>query len=203
MLFHTRPRRSNVFLRHSYSCHENSNAKIIFEKVSPMVNNNKKSNTAKTVARRTKIKELIAKNPNFATQEDIATELETFGIEASQPTISRDIKILKLEKDLATKGYRLNLSDENAKKMNLFREAVALSGLKLLSAPNMFVIRTNRGQARGVAALIEETFPEEVLGTIAGDDCAILITSDEESGQVFFANFPTYPEPTNTKDISD
>ena len=55
------------------------------------------------MTRHAKIKEIIDKN-KVETQEELATALRNEGIEVTQATVSRDIKELRLVKELTIKA---------------------------------------------------------------------------------------------------
>ena len=58
----------------------------------------------------------------------------------------------------------------NAKMLNLFRESV----LSIDEAGNLIVVKTLPGAAASACTLIDKMNIEEIIGTVAGDDCVFL-----------------------------
>lgn len=122
------------------------------------------------------------------TQEQLLDELAKRGIKATQATISRDIKQLHLIKELTSRGaYKYVMSDQ---KMNLnfaerlrtiFREGVTSFDV----AQNIVVINTMPGLASAAAAALDGMEIPSMVGSLAGDDTAILIMRTNEDAEVF------------------
>ena len=78
------------------------------------------------------------------TQEQLLDELKARGFSATQATISRDIKELRLVKELSGGGYRYasserkGLADSDARLRNIFKEGVT----SVDRAQNIVVVRT-------------------------------------------------------------
>ena len=93
------------------------------------------------IKRQSKIIEIIKEN-NIETQEEIAAILKKAGYNATQATISRDIRELKLTKIISEDGrqrYSVMVSEdnENTKKFNrIFKDGV----ISLDYAQNIIVI---------------------------------------------------------------
>jgi transcriptional regulator of arginine metabolism len=108
-------------------------------------------------------------------QEALRQHLRARGIDATQATISRDLKELGLVKRAGDGAYvrpgaeRPHVGDEQ------LRRAVTslMRGLERVDA--LLVIRTDRGQAQGLAEWIDRTQLPEVAGTIGGDDTILLV----------------------------
>ena len=112
----------------------------------------------------------LIRSQSLFTQEELARKLRESGLEATQVTLSRDIRDLGLVK--TTDGYR-----------ELQREAphghIASLATEFLRdvrpAMNQVVLRTAPGHASSVAVAIDSESWPEVLGTIAGDDTILVI----------------------------
>lgn len=126
--------------------------------------------------RQEKILEIIKEN-DIATQEELLDVLRLEGYEATQATISRDIRELRLTKivDGGIQKYAApeqDLHDVNERYLRVLREGyVSVDG-----AGNILIINTVSGMAMAVAAAIDSIGIPEIAGTIAGDDtifCAI------------------------------
>ena len=87
------------------------------------------------------------------TQEQLLDELKARGFSATQATISRDIKELRLVKELSGGGYRYasserkGLADSDARLRNIFKEGVT----SVDRAQNIVVVRTMPGLASWTA----------------------------------------------------
>jgi transcriptional regulator of arginine metabolism len=114
----------------------------------------------------------------ISTQEDLAQELRNQGIAATQVTLSRDIRDLRLVK--TRDGYQEMAPEETGPQFSLLASEFLLD---VLRAQNLVVLRTSPGHANTVAvALDRESWPE-ILGTIAGDDTILLIAPDNAAAE--------------------
>ena len=106
------------------------------------------------------------------TQEDLAKLLRSVGVEATQVTLSRDIRELRLVK--TPEGYR-EIGRESGPHFELLASEF-LQDVK--SAQNLVVLKTAPGHASSVAVALDSEEWPEVVGTIAGDDTILVITPD-------------------------
>ncbi len=137
--------------------------------------------------RQAKIMEIIS-TTNVETQEQLLQELQEAGFTCTQATISRDIKELKVVKELTKFGtYRYTsesreLSNPFSQRLNtIFRESVTSYDY----AQNICVIHTISGLAGAAAAALDAMNMSCVLGTLAGDDTVITIMRDNNSAAAF------------------
>ena len=137
--------------------------------------------------RQAKIMEIISKT-NVETQEQLLQELQQAGFTATQATISRDIKDLRIVKELTSFGtYRYTtaakeLPNTFSSRLNtIFRECV--TGFDY--AQNMIVIHTLPGLANAAASALDAMHMSVVLGTIAGDDTVFVVMRDTNSAAAF------------------
>ena len=126
-----------------------------------------------------RILELIAGEP-MVTQEDMVRRLTQQGLKVTQATLSRDIKELGLVK--SAEGYIApgdvsELAPPVPPLSHLLREFV----IDLRNAQNLLVVKTNPGNAQTVAAALDASDWPELVGTIAGDDTILLISSSAKS----------------------
>ena len=126
----------------------------------------------------------IIRDRNVKTQRDLANQLQSAGYECTQATISRDIKQLRIIKELGPHGtYRYSTAPKPAEhtfsaKLNLiFRQCIT----SVEYAQNMIVIKTMPGLANGAAAAIDKLNIPEMLGTLAGDDTCFVVLKDTQS----------------------
>ena len=121
----------------------------------------------------------VIRSKRILTQEDLARELkESFGVDTTQVTLSRDVRELGLLK--TQDGYR-QVSAASS------RPDVAMAVAELLqdvrAAQNMLVLRTSPGNANALAvALDKENWPE-IVGTLAGDDTVLIVAPDSATAE--------------------
>ena len=106
------------------------------------------------------------------TQEELARELKAVGIDATQVTLSRDIKKLGLAK--TADGYLPLAAVAPPALENTAWEVL----LDVRIAQNQVVIKTPPGKANALAVDLDRASLPEVVGTIAGDDTILVITPD-------------------------
>lgn len=138
-------------------------------------------------ARQSEILKII-QTKDVETQEQLLEELRARGFTTTQATISRDIKNLRLVKELnGSGGYRYAQSDRktsstsDARLRNIFKEGVVSVDL----AQNIVVVRTMPGLASAACSALDNMEIEGMVGTLAGDDTGILIMRDNVSAQQF------------------
>ena len=137
--------------------------------------------------RQAKIIEIIS-NTNVETQEQLLKALEDAGFTSTQATISRDIKELRIVKELTSLGtYRYSVSEKDAPpaltdRLNtIFRECVT----SIDYAENIIVIHTLAGMANAAGAALDAMKINVVLGTLAGDDTVMIVMRDANSAAAF------------------
>ena len=137
--------------------------------------------------RQAKILEIIS-NKNVETQEQLLSELQAAGFRGTQATISRDIKELRIVKELTTLGtYRYTTSSNelsgtfSARLNTIFRECV----VNFDYAQNIIVIRTLPGLANAAASAIDAMNMSAVVGSLAGDDTVMIVMRDNNAAAAF------------------
>ena len=138
--------------------------------------------------RQAKILDIIEKN-NIETQEELASQLRLVGIEATQATISRDIRELRLVKVMsgATGSHKYALptasgdSGFTSRLRTIFKESVT----KIDAAQNIVVIKTLPGLAPAACAAIDSMNLSYIVGTLAGDDTAFMVMQDQLKANTF------------------
>ena len=131
--------------------------------------------------RQAKIKELIEKY-KIDTQDELIKRLKESGFSATQATMSRDIKELKLTKISDGKNsyyyvFPNSLSAENINKLNASLTHLITS---VNCAMNIIVIKTHAGMAQAVATGIDNIKSTDILGCVAGDDTIFIVTTTPE-----------------------
>lgn len=137
--------------------------------------------------RQAKIMEIIS-NRSVETQEQLLAELQKAGFHSTQATISRDIKDLRIVKELTSFGtYRYTAATDDvtgtfSNKLNtIFRECI--TGYDY--AQNIIVIRTLPGLASAAASAIDAMNMSVIVGTLAGDDTVFLVMRDNNAAAAF------------------
>ena len=126
------------------------------------------------------ILDLIDSEP-LQSQEALRRELRRRGIEATQATISRDIKALGLVKRAGDGGYQ-RPGAEVASSPSVMSALERLSSeflRRVDRVQQLVVLRTGAGQAQPLALAIDRARLSEAVGTIAGDDTILLVARDE------------------------
>ncbi len=137
--------------------------------------------------RQAKILEIIEQEA-IDTQEQLQQRLQELGITCTQATISRDIKQLHLIKEPVGQGrYRYTVSSQRTrlnvadKLRTIFRESI----VSIDYAQNIVVIKTMAGLANAAAAAVDGMNVSYMVGSLAGDDTALLVMRDAESARNF------------------
>lgn len=137
--------------------------------------------------RQAKILEIIS-NQNIETQEQLLEALQTAGFRGTQATISRDIKELRIVKELTSLGsYRYTTSSNelsgtfSARLNTIFRECV----VSFDYAQNIIVIRTLPGLASAAASAVDAMNMSAVVGSLAGDDTVMIVMRDVSAAATF------------------
>lgn len=140
--------------------------------------------------RQGKILELIKKY-DIETQDELIARLAEAGIGATQATISRDIRELKLTKVTSESGkYKYVRSNAHSGvSMAKFNTSILESITSADYSLNDLVIKTIPSMASAIAAGIDDMDLREVLGCVAGDDCVIVITRTEEDAAFLCRKF--------------
>jgi len=120
----------------------------------------------------------LIRSRKISTQEELAQELKNQGIAATQVTLSRDLRDLRLVK--TREGYQEMAPEETGPAFSV------LAGEFLndvLRAQNLVVLKTSPGHANSVAVALDHEGWPEVVGTIAGDDTILIITPDWQTAE--------------------
>ena len=138
-------------------------------------------------ARQETILQIIAEK-DIETQDQLLSELKNLGIPSTQATISRDIKELRIVKELTSFGtYRYTTATSEvggtfSSKLNtIFRQCVT----RFDYAQNMVVIHTLPGLASAAASAVDAMNMGVVVGTLAGDDTVFIVMRDMNAAAAF------------------
>ncbi len=129
--------------------------------------------------RQEKIREIV-ETYKIDTQDELIRRLKESGFSATQATMSRDIKDLKLTKISDGKnGYYYvfpnTMTENDLNKLNASLTHLIIS---VDHAMNIVVIRTHAGMAQAVATGIDNIRSDDILGCVAGDDTIFIVTAE-------------------------
>jgi transcriptional regulator of arginine metabolism len=119
----------------------------------------------------------LIRRKRIQTQDELARELAAVGLHATQVTLSRDIRELRLAK--TADGY-VQLLPSGPKGP----EFAVVAGEFLHDArlaQNLVVLRTSPGNANALAVALDREEWPEVVGTIAGDDTVLVVAPDTQT----------------------
>ena len=127
--------------------------------------------------RQSAILELV-ESEAITSQEQLRDRLRSRGIDATQATLSRDIRDLGLIKRAADGAYRrpgAAAIESPAEADGLLRAAVQEYLRHEDAVEQLLVLRTDSGMAQPLAVAIDRARVQEIVGTIAGDDTILVI----------------------------
>ena len=116
----------------------------------------------------------IVRAERVRTQRALVEHLRTQGFVCTQATVSRDITEMGLRK--LPEGVYVLAEDLHLQRM--ISDLVV--GVK--RSENLVLIKAAAGTAPGVAAALDAAELEDIMGSVAGDDTILVITSTAESG---------------------
>ena len=135
------------------------------------------------LGRQSVIMEIISER-DIETQTRLLEALAERGVKSTQATLSRDIRDMRLVKELGPKGnYRYvaaakqETPDLDQRLKKIFKESIISYDL----AQNILVIKTLPGLANGACSALDGMEIEGLVGTLAGDDTAFLAMKDNAS----------------------
>ncbi|MBE6577645.1 MAG: arginine repressor [Ruminococcaceae bacterium] len=129
----------------------------------------------------------IVSNFDVQTQDEITEILKNEGFKVTQATVSRDLRDLKLTKNMSAMGvyrYTVGRAHEHIGMVKL-NHAMVESITSVKYSMNTVVIKTFPGLAQAVASGVDALNLDSVLGCVAGDDTIIVVTIDVESSAEF------------------
>ena len=133
-------------------------------------------------ARQMMILEIIEKY-EIGTQEALIQKLREHGIDATQTTVSRDIRQLKLIKGPTGMGTYKYVAPEARATSNApgHNSALADAVIKIDVAQNIVVVKTHSGLANAIGVCIDTMNLAGIVGSVAGDDTVIIIVRDSDA----------------------
>jgi len=131
------------------------------------------------------LRDLVARE-TLETQEQVAAALMAAGFHVTQATVSRDIRDLQLLKVPTGDGrhrYQLPPATGTAPPEARLDRVLSEVYRSLQRAGNLLVLKVLPGNAHAVGFILDLMTVEGLLGTIAGDDTLLLVTTDEAAAQ--------------------
>ena len=138
-------------------------------------------------ARLKSIKNLIKENI-IESQDDLLNLLVKEGYDVTQATLSRDLKLLKVGKVPDGKSgymYALPGEDENGENEAIYVQDFLRGYISIDFSGNIVVIKTFPGHANTVCNALDNLNMDEVLGTVAGDNCMFACLREGVTGDDF------------------
>lgn len=126
--------------------------------------------------RREALANIVMDNRSIRSQTQLQVLLQERGIEATQSSISRDLKELGIHR---VKGRYVLKAWQPVKEGNVLDIAGFVQRVRP-SGNNLVVIVTSPGAARVVAFAIDSANIPEVVGTLSGEDTVFVATHGEE-----------------------
>jgi transcriptional regulator of arginine metabolism len=122
----------------------------------------------------------VVSRRRVGSQHELAEALAKAGCLVTQATISRDIRELRLEKTSDALGRARYVLPGRAPRRDP-REALAgvlrQFGLRATAAQNIVVVHSELGSAPAIARALDRLEHPKIVGTLAGDDTCLVITS--------------------------
>ena len=133
------------------------------------------------------IKNLI-KNNTIESQDELLSLLQNEGFDVTQATLSRDLKLLKVGKVPDGKSgymYALPGDDENGENEAIYVMDFLRGYVSIDFSGNIVVIKTFSGHANTVCNALDNLNLDEVLGTVAGDNCMFACLKEDVTHEAF------------------
>jgi len=129
------------------------------------------------IERRRAIAAILRERP-VATQGELVRALRGLGFEATQSSVSRDLRILGAAKE--AEGYRLRTAGSavagTATPGDAFEEVAGFVRAVKRAGANLVVVQTGIGAAQRVAVALDRSRWPEIVGTLSGDDTIFVAT---------------------------
>src|SRR5262245_6679639 len=138
------------------------------------------------VTRRAAIVELVSDRP-VRNQAELGRLLRQRGIQATQATLSRDLRSLGVSKVPTQDGSRYVLPGPSRDVVDTRRRQIELETFvqSVSLVGNLVLVRTPPGNAHGVGRALDLLGWPEVEGTLAGDDTVLVVSASPAAGRAF------------------
>ena len=137
---------------------------------------------------------LIQENP-ISRQETLLEYLSKEGFDATQATISRDIREMNLVKAATTTGYRYVSSHSEAlyhKMQARFETIFHESVLGVDFAGHVVLVKCYSGMANAACEVFDALKWKNVVGTLSGDDTFLIVARSERDAKTICTELGHY-----------
>lgn len=135
----------------------------------------------------------VVREEAVRSQEELQRLLAERGIEATQPTLSRDVRELGLVK--TPRGYALpgapDPGVDAGRRLERLERVLAEAVLSVKVAGSLVVLRTPPAGAHPVAHAVDGADLPDAVGTIAGDDTVFVAAADPAAARALAARLST------------
>ena len=132
--------------------------------------------------RQQKILEIIS-NYEVDTQSKLMELLKDAGFVATQATLSRDIRELRLLKVMSESGvykYGISSQEKLPEMNNKFRAIFSEAVVSVDYASHIVVLKCHTGMASAACTALDNMNYRDVVGSIAGDDTIFILLRSEQ-----------------------
>ena len=142
--------------------------------------------------RQHRISELIEREV-ISTAAQIVTRLQSEGVAATQATVTRDLQELGTIKIRDEHGSRriviASAPTMTSAPLDHLRRMMGEWVVSVENSGNLVVVRTPPGCAHVVASALDRSALDGVLGSVAGDDTILVISSEQRGGSELALEF--------------
>lgn len=133
---------------------------------------------------------LLIQNNEIETQDELVEKLQEAGFDATQSTVSRDIRQMNLKKVTGENGKSHYVEASGTTSLtgaygNLLKEGLVSADI----AMNLLVLKTKPGMAMAAAAAVDALELKGIVGTIAGDDTIMVAVRSKEEAKIIQKKF--------------
>ncbi len=123
------------------------------------------------------IQEVISRE-SISTQGDLVDRLRKMKFDVTQATVSRDINEMRLVRVPLGRGkhkYALSSLNLNENVMEELAQIFTTFVRDVDRGENVIVVKVADGHATGIALLIDRLQRDDIVGTLAGQDCIMIV----------------------------
>lgn len=125
--------------------------------------------------RRAAIRRLVLEN-SIQSQAELRAKLKAEGYRASQPVLSRDLRLLRVAKEAGVYQIR---EPERVTPLSALRSLLR----SIEPAREFLLLRCEPGAASAIARALEADELDGVVGTVAGDDTVLVAVASKSAAQ--------------------
>jgi len=129
----------------------------------------------------------LIRSRRINTQEELAQELRSQGIEVTQVTLSRDLREMGIVK--TADGYREILPDPTGPSL---AQVMAEYLLDVRLAQHLVILKSSTGSANSLAVALDQEDWPEIAGTVAGDDTVFVACWDNQRAKTVHERLLSY-----------